>query len=149
MRPDIRQTTEGATAEVMPVTLTPTGMEALRNKNDLWTFNAQGYLVRVHRTQRKALFTPDDRCPVPTDRLENYRRTIVKRKDGNNEDLEEQFQDLDKKQQKRILQGQHWTGGTWFKVKRGTPLPGNKPPEPALPAAMNQHRHTDTPPRSL
>ena len=60
--------------------------------------------MRVHRTQRKALFTPDDRCPVPTDRLENYRRTIVKRKDGNNEDLEEQFQDLDKKKQKRILQ---------------------------------------------
>ena len=65
---DIRQTTEGLTAKVMPVTLTPTGMEALRNKNDMWTFNAQGYLVRVHRTQRKAWFTPDDRRPVPSDR---------------------------------------------------------------------------------
>ena len=68
MRLDIRQTTEGVIAKVMLVTLTPTGMEALRNKNDLWTFNAQGYLVRAQRTQRKALFTPDDRCPVPTDR---------------------------------------------------------------------------------
>ena len=68
IRLDIRQTTIGMTAKVMPVTLTPTGMEAVRNKNDLWTFKAQGYLVRVHRTQRKALFTPDDRCPVPTGR---------------------------------------------------------------------------------
>ena len=119
------------------------------------------YLVRVHRTQRKALFTPDNRCPAPTDRLENYRRTIVKRKDGNKEDFEEKFQDLDKKQQKKILQAQHWAGETWFKVKRGTPLPGNKPPAPAPAAAMrqpaqlqaetmhHQHRHTDTPPRRL
>ena len=37
MRLDIRQTTEGVIAKVMLVTLTPTGMEALRNKNDLWT----------------------------------------------------------------------------------------------------------------
>ena len=65
MRLDIRQTTEGMTAKVMPVTLTPTGMEAVRNKNDLRAFNAQGYLVRA---QRMALFTPDDRCPGPTDK---------------------------------------------------------------------------------
>ena len=51
MRLEVNQTAEGTTARIEPVTLTPTGMEALRNKNDLWTFNSQGFLVRVHRTQ--------------------------------------------------------------------------------------------------
>ena len=71
----VSQTAHGTTARIAPVTLTPSGMEVLRNKNDLWTVNTQGFLVRVHRTQRKALFMPDEKCPIPTDRLENYRRT--------------------------------------------------------------------------
>ena len=80
-------------------------MEILRNKNDLWTFNSQGFLVRVHRTQRKALFMPDSRCPVPTERLENYRRTVIQRPNNNTEVIEEAYQDLDKKQQKRVIEG--------------------------------------------
>ena len=134
MQLEVHQTTQGTTAKITPVTLTPTGMEVLRNRNDLWTFNSQGYLVRLHRTQRNALFVPDQRCPVPTTRLENYRRTIVRRNKGNNENIEDAYQALDTKQQKRILEGEPWTGETWFKVKRGTPLPGNTPPMPALPA---------------
>jgi hypothetical protein len=39
MRLEVNQTAEGTTARVAPVTLTPTGMEINRNKNDLWTFN--------------------------------------------------------------------------------------------------------------
>ena len=54
MQLEVHQTTQGTTAQITPVTLTPTGMEVLRNRNDLWTSNNQGYLVRVHRTQRKA-----------------------------------------------------------------------------------------------
>ena len=135
LRLEVNQTAEGTTARIAPVTLTPTGMEVLRNKNDLWTFNSQGFLVRVHRTTRKALFMPDSRCPVPTERLENYRRTIIQRPNNNTEVMEEAYQDLDKKQQKRIIQGNNWTGETWFKVKRGTVLPGNIPPQPALPPA--------------
>ena len=135
MRLEVNQTAEGTTARVAPVTLTPTGMETLRNKNDLWTFNSQGFLVRVHRTQRKALFMPDSRCPVPTERLENYSRTVTQRPNNNTEVIEEAYQDLDKKQQKRVIQGHNWIGETWFKVKRGTPLPGNIPPQPALPPA--------------
>ena len=61
MRLEVHQTTQGTTAKITPVTLTPTGMEVLRNKNDLWTFSNQGYLVRAHRTQRKTLFVPDNR----------------------------------------------------------------------------------------
>ena len=135
MRLEVNQTTEGTTARTAPVTLTPAGMEILRNKNDLCTFNSQGFLVRVHRTQRKALFMPDSRCPVPTERLENYRRTVIQRPNSNTEVIEEAYQDLDKKQPKRVIEGHNWTGETWFKVKRGTPLPGNIPPQPALPPA--------------
>ena len=35
MRLEVNQTTEGTTARIAPVTLTPTGMEILRNNNDL------------------------------------------------------------------------------------------------------------------
>ena len=111
-------------------------MEVVRNRNDTWTFNTQGFLVRTHRTTRKALFVPDSRCPIPTDRLENYRRTIVYRQNGNNEDFEGKYQDLNKSQQKRVLQGPTWTGETWFRVKKGTILPGNRPPQP--PAVPSQ-----------
>ena len=79
---------------------------------------------------------PDSRCPVPTQRLENYRRTIIRRPNSNTEVIEEAYQNLDKKQQKRIIQGNNWTGETWFKVNRGTTLPGNIPPQPALPPAQ-------------
>ena len=61
--------------------------------------------------------------PIPVDKLENYRRTIVRRPNKNNEDFEEQFQSLSNKQQKRVLQGQAWTGETWFKLKPGTTVP--------------------------
>ena len=106
MQLEVHQTTQGTTAKITPVTLTPAGMEVLRNRNDLWTFNNQGYLVRAHRTQLKALFVPDQWCPVPTARLENYRRTIARRNDGNNENIEDAYQTLGTKQQKRILEGE-------------------------------------------
>ena len=134
MRLEVHQTTQGRTAKITPATLIPTGIVAPRNRKDLWTFNIQGYLARGRRTQRKALFMPDQRCPVPTDRLENYRRTVVRRSNGNNENIGDACQTLDTKQQKGILEGEPWTGETWFRVKRGTPLPGNTPPMPALPA---------------
>ena len=106
----------------------------------------------MQRTQRKALFVPDQRCLVPTKRLENYSRTAVRRNDGNNEKIEDDsYQTLDTKQQKRTLEGEPWTRETWFRVKRGTPLPGNTPPMPALPATRStvptvqqqpiQHQH--------
>ena len=59
MQLEVHLTTQGTTAKITPATLTPTGMQVLRNKNDLWTFSNQGYLVRAHRTQRKAFFVPD------------------------------------------------------------------------------------------
>ena len=143
---EINQTAEGTTASIAPVTFTSTGMEIIRNRNDLWTFNSQGFLVRIPRTEHKALFVPDDKCPIPTDRLENYRHTIIQRADKNNEDFEEAYQDLNKHQQRRVLKGATWTGETWFKVKRGTPLPGNTPPPPPLPATAATNKPTRSTP---
>ena len=57
-------------------------------------------------------------------------------KNGTNEDFEDKYQDLNKSQQKRVLQGPTWTGETWFRVKKGTILPGNRPPQP--PAVPSQ-----------
>ena len=51
MRLEANQTAEGTTARVAPVTLTPTGMEINRNKNDLWTFNIQGFLATEHNAK--------------------------------------------------------------------------------------------------
>ena len=102
----IQQTAEGTIAMIAPTTLTPQGPEPiLGGNNDFWTYNNEGYLVRVHKTRRKALFLPYKTCPIPVDKLENYRRTIVRRPDKNNEDFEEQFQSMSNKQQKRVLQG--------------------------------------------
>ena len=123
---------------IAPTTLTTQGPEPiLGGNNDFWTYSNEGYLVRVHRTKRKALFLPYKTCPAPTDNLENYRRTIVNRPDKNNEDLrtivnrpdknnedfEEHFQSISNQRQKRVLQGQAWTGETWFKLKPGTTVP--------------------------
>ena len=45
------------------------------------------------------------------------------RLDEDNEDFEEQFQSLSPQQQKRVLQGQAWTGEPWFKLKPGATMP--------------------------
>ena len=76
----IQHTPEGTIAMIAPTTLTPQGPEPiLDGNNDFWTYNNEGYLVRVHKTRRKALFLPYKTCPIPVDKLENYRRTIVRR----------------------------------------------------------------------
>ena len=122
----IQRTSEGEISMIAPTTLTPQGPEPiLGGNNDFWTYNNEGYLVRVHKTRRKALFLPYKTCPIPVDKLENYRRTIVRRPDKNNEDFEEQFQSMSNKQQKRVLEGQAWTGETWFKLKPGTKSANN------------------------
>ena len=138
MQLEVHQTAQGTTAHITPVNIwlrhAITSKWSFDSSHSLMSMNSQGFLVRVRRTQRKAVFVPDQQCPVPTERLEKYRRTIVRRNNGNNENIEEAYQTLDMKQQKGILRGEPWTGETWFKVKRGTTLPSNTQPMPALPA---------------
>ena len=134
MRLNITRDDGGAiSAMIAPTTtLTSQGAEVVLGGNtDYWTFNSQGFLVRIHKRQRKALFTPDRTSPVPLEQLENYRRTIINRADGNNEDLTEQYFDLNHRQQKRVLACTVWTGETWFKVKPNTPKPNASTARPA------------------
>ena len=85
IRLGVNQTAGGTTATITPVSLTPTGMEVLRNRNGLWTFNSQAFLVRAHRTPRKAIFMPDNDCPISTERSENYRRSVIQRPNNKSE----------------------------------------------------------------
>ena len=140
MRIKVNQTAEGTTAKIALVTLTPTGMEILRNRNDLWTFNSQGFLVRVHRTQRKALFMPDNNCPVPTERLENYGRTVIQQPGNNTEVIEEAYQNLDKRQQKRVIQKPHWTGRNMAQGEKG-----NTPSRQHTHHRHHHHHHQQQP----
>ena len=161
----LRQTPEGMIAMIAPTTLTQAGpQQVLGGNNDYWNYNSEGYLVRYHRNKRKALFVPGNNCPVSLGRLSNYRRTIVRRPNGHNEDFVEQYNDLGKNAQKRILQGDAWTGETWFKVtgqpaatqpsaaQPRTPVPQpqpqqttqteHQPPVPQLPAHAETRKQT-------
>ena len=118
----LQQTNEGIIAMIAPTTLTPEGpQQVLGGNNDYWGYNNEGYLVRYHRNPRKALFVPhDNNCPVPTARLANYRRTILKRQNGDNEDREDQYQTMDRRERQQVLKGQPWRGETWFRVNKPT-----------------------------
>ena len=125
----LRHTQKGMIAMIAPTTLTRHGpQQVLGGNSDCWNYNNEGYLVWYHRNKRKALFVPGDNCPVPLETLSNYRRTIIRRADGNYEDIVEQYHDLSKHEQRRVIQGDTWTGETWFRV--------NKPPaQPATTTA--------------
>ena len=86
----------------------------MTHQHDIWTYNNQGYLVRLHKAKRKATYTPDQKCPVPMDKLEDDRRTIAHKHDGTAENFEEKLHSPEHSQQKRML-NTAWKGETWFK----------------------------------
>ena len=120
---EIKDTPAGRIAVIAPTTLTPTGAERMRGGNtDRWMFNNEGFLVRIHKRLCKALFTPDNTgCPVATEHLDNFRRTIVKRADGQHQDITDAYKNLASREQHRVLPGTAWTGETWFRVNSGSP----------------------------
>ena len=125
MELQVRDTPQGQVATIAtittiaPTTLTPTGADIARGgTSDLWQYNNNGELVRVHRVYRKALCTPErTECPVSLDKLENYRRTTVKKQDGATYVIEEQYQTLDSKQQHRTLP-HSWKGERVSRIKK-------------------------------
>ena len=123
---DIHESQQGIRATVSPITLTPEGTQWVTHQHHMWTYNSQGYLVRLHKESRRATYMPDQQCPVPTDKLEDYRRTIAHKHDGTTEDFVEQLHSLDHSRQKRKL-NTAWKGETWFRVK-----PNIRPPKPPI-----------------
>ena len=134
-RLDVHDTPDGIKAMISPITVTPTGAQWVTHQHGIWTYNSQGFLVRIHKARRKATFMPDKGCPVPMDKLENYRRTIANKEDGTKEDFEETLHTLEPDKQKRLLNST-WKGETWFKVKQGVRPP--RPPVTTPPASANK-----------
>ena len=106
-------------AMIAPTTMTPRGPQVMRGGyTDIWAMNNEGYLVRIHKRLRKALFTPfNTDCPIPADQLENYRKTVVRQPGQPQRIVTDSFQTLTKQQQNRLVEGQAWIGETWFKPK--------------------------------
>ena len=120
MQLQIQNTDNGMIAMIAPTTRTTQGYEqVLGGRNDYWAYNNEGYLVGFHRTIRKSLFIPKaNNCPVPLEQLDNFRTTLIRRRDGNVEDITEAYKDLPFKIQKREISGQQWQGESWFRVKQ-------------------------------
>ena len=119
----VKHTEQGQVGMIAPtMTLTPTGpaTQAGGGNADYWYWNEQGYLVRHHTQHMRSLFVPRDNCPIPQEDIGNYRKTIVKYADKPDEQhIEEAWQSLNHKQQKRMLPGNIWRGETWVKTTPG------------------------------
>ena len=120
----IQNTPKGQAAMIAPTHgLTPAGPRVQQGgNNDYWKYNEQGYSVRVHKRDRKAMFTPDhgkqSTCPAPLDRFDNYRRTIIHREQQEPLVLEDQYKTLTKEQRNREPTGGLWQGETWFRMRQ-------------------------------
>ena len=117
-----REGTGKTTAVIRSKTIAPTTKAAESNPNiggnDIWTRNDQGYIVRIHKRLRRALFTPyNSGCPVDIEQLEDYRKTIIRQPGRKEIIIEDDFQQKDKKQQNRFIQGSTWIGETRFKPR--------------------------------
>ena len=131
---DVRDTQQGIKATISPITLASEGAQWVTHQHDIWTYNSQGYLVRLHKAKRRATYMSDQQCPVPMDKLEGYRRTIAHKHDGTTEDFAEKLRSLEHSQQKRVL-STAWKGETCFKAKKNARPP--KPPT-ATPTTPNK-----------
>jgi hypothetical protein len=67
---------------------------------------------------RRALFTPfNNGCPINTDHLEDYRKTIIRQTGKEEIIIEDGYQQKEKKDQNKIIEGSASMGGTWLKPK--------------------------------
>eukprot|EP00435_Cladocopium_sp_Y103_P020287 s1005_g4.t4 len=132
-------------AMVAPTTMTPTGPQVMRGGNtDMWAMNNEGYLVRIHKRLRRALFTPfNSDCPIPLDQLEDYRKTIIRQPKQEQRVITDSFQSISRQQQNRIVDGQAWIGETWFKPK-ATAKPITSTMPAITPTDINRQQRSTT-----
>jgi hypothetical protein len=58
---------------------------------------------------RRALFTPfNNGCPINTDHLEDYRKTIIRQTGKEEIIIEDGYQQKEKKDQNKIIEGSAW-----------------------------------------
>ena len=122
---DIVETHQGIKAAISPVTMTPTGAKWVTRDNDIWAYNSQ-----CETTQK----TTTSNMSSSNGEMEQ-------------EDFEEQLHSLLPTQARRTLDGQPWTGETWFKVK-----PDFNPPRPTIarptPTRTDPHGPNEIQPRT-
>ena len=65
---------------IAPTSTTATGARPIMGGNaDIWIVRGN-YVIRVHKRLRRAKFTPENtQCPVPTEQLDEWRHTTVRR----------------------------------------------------------------------
>ena len=65
---------------IAPTPTTATGARPIMGENtDIWIVRGN-YVIRVHKRLRRAKFTPENtKCPVPTEQLDEWRQTTVRR----------------------------------------------------------------------
>lgn len=93
------------------------------DKNEDYWKEADGEIIRVHKTPRTELFTPSgEGCPVGVGDLSNRRRTVVKFASGHDELLGDDW--TVPEDAHRPLE-EEWTGETIFRREAPTESPGD------------------------
>ena len=123
--------------------LDTSGLRPHSGNNDIWTKNNQGYIVSIHKRLRRALFTPfNTGCPINTDQLEDYRKTIIRQPGKEKIIIEDDYQQK-KKDLNKIIEGSAWMGGTWLKPKASASR-GNMPKATTPRQIMQEHQKAKT-----
>ena len=131
-------------AMIAPTQMDTSGPRPHSGNNDIWTMNNQGYIVRIHKRIRRALFTPfNSGCPINTEQLEDYRKTIIRQPGKEEIIIEDQYQQKEKKDQNRIIEGSAWIGETWFKPKASASR-DNQPKAKTPRQIMEEHQKAKT-----
>ena len=92
---------------IAPTQMDTSGPSRHSGNNDIWT-----------KRLRRAIFTTfNNGCPISTDQLEEYRKTITRQPGKEEIIIEDDYQQKEKKDQNKIIEGSAWIGETWFQPK--------------------------------
>ena len=103
---------------IAPTSTTATGARPIMGGNtDIWMVRGN-YIIRVHKRLRRAKFTPENtQCPVPTDQLDEWRQTTVRRPGQEDMIYTDNYPSAEPKGNRELIPGDHWKGETMFKLK--------------------------------
>ena len=103
---------------IAPTTTTATGARPVMGGNtDIWIVRGN-YVIRVHKRLRRAKFTPENtQCPVPTEQLDEWRQTTVRRPGQEDMIHTDNYPSVEPRFYRELIPGEHWKGETTFRLK--------------------------------
>ena len=103
---------------IAPTSTTATGSRPIMGGNtDIWIVRGN-YVIRVHKRLRRAKFTPENtQCPVPTEQLDEWRQTTVRRPGQEDMIYTDNYPSVEPKFYRELIPGEHWKGETTFRLK--------------------------------